>query len=343
MSSYEHVVREVFGQPWYTTPDHLATIASIVRSRLAGERLSPDDVRARLDAVAQMAGPRGGARVQGAVGVIPIYGTIFPRANLMTEYSGGATSQGIARAFREALADPSIGSIVFDIDSPGGQAAGIDELATEIRNARGQKPMVAIANGMMASAAYYIGCQADELVASPSSLVGSIGCVTVHAEESKFLADLGVAVTVFRDPVGKAEGNPWEPLTDAGRDNIQQVTSDYADQFRAAVAKGRGVTPAAVKAGYGEGRVLTAKRALAAGLVDRIATLDETVIRLATGKGPVSKGTKAEGGELVPKHSAQVMLTDQEREDEMGDLPGTDSTTEAQAALALARARATKR
>lgn len=326
MKTYDHVARAVFGQPWFTTEENLATIASIVAARLGGNLPTPEDLASRLASAQTTAGPRGGARVQGAVGVIPVYGTLMARANLFTEFSGGATYQSIGRAFREAMADESIGSIVFDIDSPGGEVLGCDELASEIRNARGRKPMVAVANGLMASAAYYLGCQADEIVASPSAVVGSIGCVTVHMEESRGLDEAGITVNIFRNPAAKYEGNPYEALSDEGRAHIQERTDDYADAFRASVAKARGVTAAAVKAGYGEGRALTAKRAHAAGLVDRIATLDDTIVRLASGKGPAPRGTKAEDAD-TPAMAAEP----------------TDQTTEAQAALALARARAAKR
>lgn len=340
MKTYDHVARAVFGTPWYTTPDHLATIAGIVGSRMAGAMPTPEELAARLAEAQTTAGPRGGARTMGAVAVIPVYGTLMARANLFTEFSGGATYQSIGRALREALADDSIGSIVFDIDSPGGEVIGCDELASEIRAARGRKPMVAVASGMMASAAYYLGCQADEVVASPSSVVGSVGCVTVQWEESRALDEAGITVNVIRNPVAKYEGNPYEPLSDEARAHLQERTDDYADAFRASVAKARGVPVSAVKAGYGQGRSLGAKRALEAKLVDRIATLDETIVRLATGKGPVSKGTAAEEPETLT-----------ELADAMGDdvnvdetpLLRSDQTTEAQAALALARARAGKR
>jgi ClpP class serine protease len=98
----------------------------------------------------------------------------------MSDMSGGTSVEAIRQNFRAAMADETVGSILFDVDSPGGYTDGIEELATEIRNARGTKPMVAIANYGMASAALYLGAQADELVASPSSMVGWIGTALIH-------------------------------------------------------------------------------------------------------------------------------------------------------------------
>lgn len=352
-----HVVQAVYGTPWFILPAPLRTIDEVVRLHLGGERLAPEEVQARLDMAAAAAGPRRGGQVVSSVGVIPIYGVIMPRATMLTDFSGGATVQGIGRAFRELMDDDSVGSILFDIDSPGGQVDGIEELATEIRAARGRKPMSAIANYTMASAAYYIGAQADEVIASPSALVGSIGCLLIHTEYSKMEEQLGITSTVIRRPPAKAEANDVEPLTDAARTSLEERVGDYYGQFVNAVAKGRGVAASEVKAGYGEGRVLTAARAKSAGLVDRVDTFDATIRRLGTGKGPASRGISARiehfDAHGAPITAAEALTTlsvvdpipeSPEPDPEPATAPPPaaeeDRTTEAQAALALARARA---
>ena len=290
---YQHVVQAVFGTPWMVRPETLDTIAALVRFRAAGGHLTDAEVRERVDGAADAAGPRRGARTMGAIGVIPIYGLLMPRANLMTEMSGGSTVAGIRDAFRAAMEDESVGSILFDVDSPGGVVDGIEELATEIRDARGRKPIVAIADYSMASAAYYLGAQADEVVASPSARVGWIGTVMAHTEYSKADEIAGITTTVFRNPPGKAGANEFEPLSDKARAELQQAVDDYSAQFVAAVAKGRGVSPATVREDYGQGGGMSAARAKAAGLVDRVESFDATIRRLATGKGPVPRGTSA--------------------------------------------------
>ena len=292
---YRHVVQAVFGQPWMVRPETLDTMAALVRLRAEGGHLEPAEIRARLDGAAAAAGPRRGARTMGSVGVIPIYGLIMPRANLMTEMSGGTTLADIRAAFRQALEDESIGSILFDIDSPGGVTDGIEELATEIRDARGRKPMVSIANYGMASAALYLGVQADEVVASPSSFVGWIGTVTWHTEFSKMDEMAGVKTTIVRDPAGKYGANEVEPISEKALAELQQQVGDLSAQFHSAVAKGRGVSVATVKSDFGQGGGMIAARAKAVGLVDRVETFDATVRRLASGRGPVPRGTGAVG------------------------------------------------
>jgi len=279
-----HVVSMVYGRPWFLREAEFRTMDEIVQFHVAGGRLSADEIQERLDAAAARNGPRNGARTSGTVGIIPIYGMIFPRASLMTEMSGGTSISDIRAAFRMAQADEAVGSILFDVDSPGGFADGIEELAAEIRDARGRKPMVAIANYGMASAAYYLGAQADEVVASPSSMVGWIGTVMVHQEFSKMDEQAGVTTRIFRDPAGKFGGNEFEPLSDKAAADFQRDVGDFSTQFVNAVAKGRGVSVATVRADFGEGGGMTAARAKAAGLVDRVETFDATVGRLAGNK-----------------------------------------------------------
>lgn len=310
MTRYQHVLRAVSATPWAIIPEQLEAIAEVLRTRIESGRLSADEITARLEAAAQSQGPRSGQK-RGAVAVLPVYGTIMPRANLLSAFSGGATIDALRGAFREAMADESISALVMEFDSPGGQVDGVEELATEMRAARGRKPVVAVANTLMASAAYYLAAQADEIVASPSSLVGSIGVVQLHMDRSRQMDAEGVTPTLIAIPPAKVEGNPYQPLTGDAMGNITQVVEDYYGQFVAAVAKGRGVAPSAVRDGYGQGRVLTAKRALAAGMVDRIDTLDATIARLASGR--VTAGR-------VGSTSAE-MLAHRERVAEMFGVP----------------------
>lgn len=341
MTRLSHVIAAVYDRPWFVREQTLSTIDGIVRMHARGDRLSPDEVRAQVDAASAAAGPRGGARTVGAVGVIPVYGVILPRANIMSEYSGGATIAALRESFRDALADDAIGTILFDVDSPGGYTDGVDELAQEIREARGQgKAIVAISNYLMASAALYLMSGADEIVASPSSEVGWVGCVQVHQEFSRALDAEGVTTNILRDPAGKYGGNAYEPLSDKARDEIMAVISERSAQFHVAVAKGRGVTVAKVKSDFGQGGGMTATRAKAVGMVDRVESFDDTIRRLASGKGPIP-GARRSATALDDGARPRIA-------DGLAALDGLDEpfvpdpSREAEAALALARAQANR-
>jgi ClpP class serine protease len=129
----------------------------------------------------------------------------------------------------------------------------------------------------MASAAYWLGSAASEVVAAPESDTGSIGVWTAHVDASKMLEEIGWKVTLISAGKYKVEGNPYEPLAAEAREFIQSQVDEYYGMFIKAVARNRGDSQTAVREGYGQGRVLTAREAVKAKLVDRIGTLDQVV------------------------------------------------------------------
>ena len=158
------LLRAIHNTPWAILPEKLEAICEVVR-RHAASALPPTQFAA--------AHPR--RRASGSVAVLPLYGTISQRMGMMESMSGGTSAEAFGKYFRAAVADPDVGSIVIDIDSPGGSVYGIEELASEILDARGEKQIVAVANSLAASAAYWIGSAAHEFVVTPSGEVGSIG------------------------------------------------------------------------------------------------------------------------------------------------------------------------
>jgi len=274
---YTQITKAVYERPWAIQPAMLAVIDEVVRLRLAGAPLSDDDIQARVDAAET--GPRSGSiRAQG-VAVIPIYGVIAPKANLFSAMSGSATVEGIRSEFHAALADPDIGAIVFDVDSPGGSVEGITELANEIRAARGTKPMAAVANHLAASAAYWLASAADEVIASPSAMVGSIGIIAMHVDVSAQDEMVGEKYTFITAGEGKADGNEHEPLSDEARGDLQADVDDFYALFTGDVSKARGVPAARIRSDW-EASMFTAKKAVTSGLADRVDTLGATVRRM---------------------------------------------------------------
>ena len=269
----------VLQTPWAILPAKLAAIVAVLIRHESGARLTAEEVQLQIGSVRRnddsvRAGMQG-------VAILPLYGAIFPRANLMTETSGATSAESFGRMFRQAMADTNVGAVVLDIDSPGGAVSGIDELSFEIARSRGAKPVVAVANHLAASAAYWIATAADEIVVPPSAEVGSIGVFAAHEDVSKALEAEGVKVTLVSAGKYKVEGNPYEPLTEEARSAIEIRVADFYNMFVSRVAKNRGVSAAAVRNGYGEGRVVGAKDARASGMADRIDTLEGTIARVA--------------------------------------------------------------
>jgi signal peptide peptidase SppA len=173
---------------------------------------------------------------------------------------------------------------VLHVDSPGGSVAGLPEAADAIRHARGAKPIVAQVDTLAASAAYWLAAQADEIVVTPSSEVGSIGVFTAHFDFSKMLDTVGLKVTWIFAGRYKVEGNPAEPLQEDARVHLQSHVDHYYGMFVSAVAKGRGVGVEQVRKAWGEGRTVTAQDAVDRGMADSVGTLEETIRRVGRGK-----------------------------------------------------------
>lgn len=289
--------RLVASQPWAMIPEHLEAMLEWLQLRADGVRFTAEEVDERLakwrtGPVAAAPATRGVAPSSGAIAVIPIRGVIMHREPEMRLSSGGlASTERIRQQFNAAIADPNVSAVVLDIDSPGGQVTGVEETWQTIFNGRDSgKRIVASVNGVAASAAYYIASAAPEIAVNPSGEVGAIGVYMVHQDMSGALAQAGVKTTLIKAGKYKAEGHPTEPLTEEARAAIAERVDEAYGMFTKAVARGRAVPIADVRNGFGEGRVVGARKALDLGMVDRIATIDEIVSRLGSTKGGAKPG-----------------------------------------------------
>jgi signal peptide peptidase SppA len=274
--SYAHLVGFALDHPWAITPGMLRVIAGIIGERIAGHDPDPEVVAGALAARR----PDNPQPARGGVALIAMHGVISPRQNMIAESSGGTSFEALTRYARAAADNPDVKTIVFDVDSPGGSAAGAAEFAAELRAIRARKPIIAQANHQMASAAYWVMANATKIHASPSALVGSVGVYTIHNDLSEALAKLGIKREYLSAGKYKIDGNETAPLSESAREHITALLGHTYDHFVGDVAKGRGVTVGAVRNGFGEGRVVTAEAALEAGMVDSISTLDDTIARL---------------------------------------------------------------
>lgn len=278
---YRHIIRAFYGTEWAILPAKLEQISELLELRASGVTFTPNQIKER---VGMFDAPQN--KIQGQIAVLNLFGTISQRMNAMSQYSGGTSTEMFATAFQEAVADTNVSAIVINVDSPGGSVPGVPELSDMIYNARGKKRIVTVVNPMMASAALWIGTAASEVVAIPSaSDVGSIGVLTIHTDQTKADADAGLVRTIIKSNDFKAEGNPYEPLSDSAKAFISQRIMRIHEEFIGAVARNRGVTMAKVEADFGNGRTLRAKEALAVGLIDRIATLEEVLAELGASAG----------------------------------------------------------
>ena len=270
-----------YATPWAIVPTMMPVMRDVLHRWASGVKLSSEEIAAAVGDAPQAAASRRAQPAPRGIGIIPILGIVAQRTAGDISSAGTAT-ESVRRQFRAMMNDDRIDAIVLDIDSPGGSVFGVQELADDIFAARGSKKVVAVANSLAASAAYWIGSAADEFVVTKGGEVGSIGVIAAHEDHSKELEAKGVDVTVITAGKFKGEGNPFGPLDEEGLTAIQGSVNDYYDGFVNAVARHRGVTGKDVRDGFGEGRSVGADRAVAMNMVDRIETLDQTIDRLIT-------------------------------------------------------------
>ena len=128
--------------------------------------------------------------------VLPLHGVISQRASVWQEMFGGTSTEQFGAAYQQAINDPRIKAVVLDVDSPGGTVSGVSELADIVYAGAQQKPVAAVANSQMASAAYWIASQVGggqlRLAAASGADVGSIGVFRMHEDVSEAMAEAGI-------------------------------------------------------------------------------------------------------------------------------------------------------
>ncbi len=305
------VIAAFAADDWAIDERKLWQMVELLELRSQGLGFTHDEVQARIGG--NVSNDFDAWQLVDGVAVIPIHGTLAPRMSTMTRISGGTSMQQVATWIREAAAHKDVRSLVLDIDSPGGTVAGTAELANVVKSVRGVKPIKAVATNMMGSAAYWIGSAADEVIASPSAVLGSIGVYGIHWDESKANEDAGLKATVIRRGVNKGLGTGVEPLSEAGRKVLQEGVDDHYAMFVEAVAANRGVSVKDVEEKFGQGTTFVAHRAVSVRMADREGTLEEVVRELAAPGGSRTTGPSAQATGVSHTPPGSAATTKEER------------------------------
>jgi len=274
----------------------------LVERHLEGTKLDRNQVEdiaaardARLD-------DRGAFKVAppAGVAVVPITGVIAKYSSSVNGSSqpSGTSVEEIRGLLQRAVDDPTIKQIALLIDSPGGSVDGVPQLAGDILAARGKKPIVAIADDLMASAAYWLGSHADKVYATPGTRVGSIGVYSVLQDWSRKMQNSGVETIVLRAGKDKGIGAPGAPITDAQRQVVQDRIQDWYELFTSSVAAARGLDLDHVLS-IAEGRTYRTELALQHGLIDGILSVGDALRVLATGNPNPAAVAASDQGEQV--------------------------------------------
>jgi ClpP class serine protease len=238
--------------------------------------------------------------IKNGVGVLPIEGPIFRHANLFTEFSGATSLDMLARDFNSLVNNDAVESILLEIDSPGGEAAGVSEFADMIYNARGKKPIYAYADDLCASAAYWIASAADKIIAADTAALGSIGVIAAMSKppgEGENYIEFISSQSPYKRPLYQEDGS--------GR--VQQMVDSMCEVFIEKVARNRGVDISNVMENFGNGWVKIGRNAVESGLADEVGSFTATLNSMRELRG-LESSTKRESDAKVEVKPATVHI-----------------------------------
>ncbi|MGY3286265.1 ClpP class serine protease [Pseudomonas fulva] len=256
-------------QPWLMLPDALDNLLTI--SDRMGDPLALATKRGeQLEETRRVT-------LRGNVALVPVIGPIFRYANLFTEISGATSTQVLGSDIQRALDDPKVKSIVLNIDSPGGVASGINELAELIYQGRSRKRIVAYIGGIGASAAYWIASAAHEIVIDEASLAGSIGVVVEAVVDDEKASGRTRYQIVSRNAPNKRP----DLGTEEGRAKLGETIDALGDVFVGKVARNLDVAAEQVPEMGDHGGIRVGADAVKHGLAHRVGSLESLITELA--------------------------------------------------------------
>jgi protease IV len=184
----------------------------------------------------------------------------------------------------DRLANSRARAVIVHIDSPGGTAAGAEQLYASLRDVATKKHMVVVVDGLAASGGYIAALSADHVVARSASLVGSIGVLVQFPNVVELLRTLGVRVEEVKSSPLKAAPSAFEPASPEARAALESIVKDTYGWFRNLVRERRSLNDAALER-VADGRVFTGRQAMDLKLIDQIGGEDTAIAWLAKEKG----------------------------------------------------------
>lgn len=212
---------------------------------------------------------------EGNVAIVNVRGVIVPREDRYSAYFGEVGAEDTAQRVAAAVADPTVKAVIVAFDSPGGNVAAVPEATAAIRALRGKKPIIAQADYTMASAAYWLAQGPDEICAAASAGVGAVGVITMHVDQTKYLAELGFVVTPYAKPADKADGWGYWANSDKFDKRMSQMIDETYAQFVADITQSR---PSVDKADILDNWAgfYNAERAKLYGMIDKVRSIQES-------------------------------------------------------------------
>lgn len=272
--SLSRIINVVYAQPWAIETSRHASIRQALEAYMAGAQFPFDDLDEEDEKAA--------TAIVGKVAIIPIEGTILPKASGLEAKCGAFSLEKFRADLKAAAANPAVESIVLNISSGGGAITGVPEAADLIASVAKVKNLVAYTGDCIGSAAYWLASQANRIYASKSARVGSVGVYLALLDVSRAMELEVVKLELFKSQGAyKAMGLPGNPLSEEQRALLQAgVDKSYAQFVSYIKAKRPNVAAKAM-----EGQMFDCEDAIKAGLVDgEVNELDQLIAFLNGGK-----------------------------------------------------------
>jgi len=225
-------------------------------------------------------------------------------------------SDSLVRVLNEVRDDKSIKAVVLRIDSPGGSGLASDIIWRGIESLKAKKPVVVSMSDVAASGGYYIACNANKIVAQPSTITGSIGVVGGKPVVKGFYDWIGVTNEYVLRGTNSGMFRETEKFSNSERAKFEEFLKSTYDDFTSKVAKGRGKEQAYIDS-IGQGRVWTGRQGKDNGLVDEYGGLDKAIeIAKQLANIPANKGVQRIIRPLPPSFWEQLLSDSDEDETE---------------------------
>lgn len=304
-------IEQYFG-PWMVEEERFRGIVDRVCSLDLNEH-----VRANHERIEQAAGDgkaKSTYQITDGVALFEVRGTMTKYGS---SFSNAPGTVKLRRDIADAASNKDVSSILLVFDSPGGMSAGTHELHNAIAAAAKKKEVVAYADDLMASAAYFAASGASKIIANASAMVGSIGTYMVLQDWSALAAKEGVKVHVIRSGKFKGAGTQGTEITGEQLANFQKTVDSINEPFVQSVATGRKLSIDRARE-LADGQIHIASQAKSLGLIDGISSLEDVFASLKKGKGKrmsdTTEDTKPRAatiGEIksaIPKADAEFLV-----------------------------------
>ena len=264
-----HLASRLYGTPLLLARTKLDIILSVLGSRVGWP------IQSELALPPSRASPAGQHMAATGIAVVPVHGSLV-RRSMGIDAASGLTSYGDITAMLDtAVADPTVSGILLDIDSPGGEAGGLFELAQHIRAIDAIKPVWAMACDSAFSAAYAIACAASRVFVTQTAGVGSIGVIAMHVDQSVRDAQEGYRFTAVSAGDFKNDLSPHEPIDKAALGRLQTEVDRLYGLFVDHVAAMRGMQAKAIR--DTQAGLFFGPDAVRSGFADSLASTEQVV------------------------------------------------------------------